>query len=402
MGARPSRRFLVDRDFIVPTGVSFTYALLTSFATMLLPVYLKNGLHFTGAQIGLVFGAYGATALAVVVPSGLSTDALKPKAIVLATMIVTIVAAVAIGAARAFLPVLLCFVLFGLAGNAMKIAVESVLFKTHDARRSGEVFGLYQAFRMLAYGVGLLGAGYLVERIGYPNTIFLLAAVLATVAITGLALPDVPVAWARLSVYARDIRRPDVLVFAAWLFLFTSHWGAETTSYALFVRENLGLAPHLIGWFMSGEFAVFAATSYALGRRHDRGVDLGRILLAGLLCSGLGHVGMTFPWVPSSFAFRLLHGFGDGCISVVMYVGISRLFLRERVGGNSGLINFVTMAGVLTGSLVYGPVGARFGYAVPFLASGLITIALAAFPQARRRASGLHGRVGRAGPLFPE
>jgi MFS family permease len=381
-----SKSFLLDRGFLVPAGISFSYALLTSFATLLLPVYLKGDLHFSGAQIGMLYGAYGVTALVAVFPSGLSTDAARPRNILLAATALTVLAAVGIGLSRTFVPYLACFLFFGLAGHAVKIASEAVIYKTHDAARTGEVFGAYQATRMTAYAVALLGTGYLVERIGFPKTIFVFAAILASVALTSRALPDVPVAWSRLSLYGKDFRRPDVLVFATWLFLFTSHWGAETTSYALFVRTNLGLSPHRIGWFMAGEFVTFAATAWFLGKRHDRGGDLGRILLTGLLASGVGHVGMTYPWVPSSYAFRLLHGVGDGCIAVVMYVGVARLFLRERIGGNTGLINLVTMAGVLAGSLIYGPVGERFGYHVPFVASGLLLLALAAFPQARRGA----------------
>jgi MFS family permease len=378
--------YLKDRGFVVPAAISFSYALLTSLATLLLPVYLRGELRFSGAQIGMLYAAYGVTALVAVFPSGLSTDAARPRTILLAATVVTVLAAMGLAGARTFLPYLACFLAFGVAGNAVKIASEAVIYKTHDAARTGEIFGAYQATRMAAYAIALLGTGYLVERIGFPKTIGALAVVLLSVAPASRALPDVPVAWSRLSLYAGDFRRPDVLVFAAWLFLFTSHWGAETTSYALFVRDNLGLTPRRIGWFMCGEFATFAATAWFLGKRHDRGVDLGRILLTGLLCSGIGHVGMTYPWVPSSYAFRLLHGVGDGCIAVVMYVGVARLFLRERIGGNTGLINVVTMAGVLAGSMIYGPVGERFGYHVPFLASGLLMLVLAAFPQARRGA----------------
>ena len=49
-----------------------------------------------------------------------------------------------------------------------------------------------------------------------------------------------------------------MLFFAAWLFLFTLHWGAEATSLALFLRHNLGLQPLGVGTYMAGEFGVIS------------------------------------------------------------------------------------------------------------------------------------------------
>ena len=51
------------------------------------------------------------------------------------------------------------------------------------------------------------------------------------------------------------------------------------------------------------------------------------------------------------------------------------------------------MAGVLAGSLIYGPLGESAGYQVPLIVSGLIMIALAFFPNLHRGASGLGGKA---------
>ncbi|WP_264861300.1 hypothetical protein [Klebsiella pneumoniae] len=41
-----------------------------------------------------------------------------------------------------------------------------------------------------------------------------------------------------------------MLLFAIWLFLFYLHWGAEFTSYGLFLRENLRLSLLGMGFYM--------------------------------------------------------------------------------------------------------------------------------------------------------
>ena len=65
-------------------------------------------------------------------------------------------------------------------------------------------------------------------------------------------------------------------------------------------------------------------------------------------------------------------------MTLVLYIGIARLFEIERLGGNAGLMNLSTMLGFVTGSLIYGPLGESLGYGHPFWISGALTILLAA------------------------
>ena len=389
MAGTPEPTYSQARMFYLPTLLSALYALLTSFAIFYLPVYFKETLGFSGGQIGLLFGAYGVTAVLAVFPSGLSTDFVTPKRVLFVAAVVTVFATLGLAKFTAFPVYLAVFLVFGLAGNSVKVAAESFIFKTHDTARTGRTFGVYQVFRMGAYGTALLSGGYLLQAFGFPTTLIVFAVCVAGVAVGTAALPDIPAQWSGFAMYAKDIRRPEVAVFAVWIFLFTSHWGAETTCYALFLRENLHFSLIEMGRYMSGEFVAYMLTAYTIGKRYDAGLDLGRVLWIGVLLAGIGHIGMTYPWWPSSFAFRVLHGVGDGCVSVVMYVGVSRLFLRERVGGNSGLINLVMMLGVLVGATIYGPLGEALGYQVPLLISGAIMIALGLFPQLHRGASGI-------------
>ena len=48
----------------------------------------------------------------------------------------------------------------------------------------------------------------------------------------------------------------------------------------------------------------------------------------------------------------------------------------DRIGGNAGFISLITTLGVLAGSLIFGPLGAAYGYQVPLIASGVISLTL--------------------------
>ena len=156
-----------------------------------------------------------------------------------------------------------------------------------------------------------------------------------------------------------------MLFFAAWLFLFTLHWGAEATSLALFLRHNLGLEPLGVGAYMAGEFGVVALTAYLYGRFWAGKLKPLTFMAVALLASGSGHILMTYPNLPWSFAMRALHGFGDGLILMETYTTLARLFHVDRIGGNSSLIGLAITLGVFAGSLIFGPLGAALATRCP-------------------------------------
>jgi MFS family permease len=57
-----------------------------------------------------------------------------------------------------------------------------------------------------------------------------------------------------------------------------------------------------------------------------------------------------------------------------LMVGMQRYFPLERVGGTSGVVLTVTIAGRLLGALIFGPMGEHLGYHYPFILSGILTL----------------------------
>jgi MFS family permease len=223
---------------------------------------------------------------------------------------------------------------------------------------------------------GTLLGGFLLYHLDFPLTLKMLALGVAALFFLTARLPLGAGVRTPLLQYGRDFLSRPVLFFAAWLFLFTLHWGAEATSLGLFLQNNLGLNTRAIGAYMAGEFAVVGLTAYAYGRFWAGRVKPLQFLALALLTSGAGHILMTTPSLPWSFFWRAVHGFGDGLILMETYTTIARLFHVDRVGGNSGLISLVTTLGTLAGSLAFGPLGAHYGYAWPLIISGTISLLL--------------------------
>ena len=376
----------------------------TAMTHFFLPVYLKQTLGFSGSQIGLLYALFSVTTLLAVVPVGLRNDRSSPRAMIALSLALAAAAALGMAGARRFPVFVGVFLLYGLGLAALRISMDALMFKSGGTARSGFRWGIFNGFRMVGMTLGTLGAGHVLARWSFPAGLGLMAVVLAAALIIPVFLSPVKVGFPGMREYLEDLKAPGVLGFMTWLFLFSLHWGAELTSYGLFLREGLGLTLSGMGWYMSLEFVIVGLTCFWAGPRCDRGMDVRTLAVWGMLLSGAGQVFMCSPDVAVSLFWRGVHGVGDGLILIVMYLGVARLFHPDRVGGLNSGVTLVMMLGTFAGSLVFGPMGAALGYDVPLKGTGVLVVALA-IPLVRQRVRKTPGPPGDTGaplPVVPE
>ncbi len=340
-----------------------------------MPLFLKQDLGFSGRQIGLLYAFFSLTSIFTSFPFGLASDRIPARNLVVLALFFMGVSLLSQSILRSFILFLGAYLIYGLGLNLFRVSLDALLLKSLP-RKVAKTYGLFNGARMLGFTIGGLLGGILLQRYDFVSTLRTVGCFYFLLTIIWFLLPSTITARFRVKTYWHDFRDPKVFLFAIWLYLFYLHWGAEFTSYGLFLREDLGLSLIGMGLYMSAEFFVVGLASVTGGLLLDKGKDLYRMAALGLLCSGLGHMGMVIKYIPVSLAFRLLHGFGDGTIMVLSYVGIAKLFRIERIGGNSGLITLAIMLGNFTGALIFGPLGAKMGYGVPLFVSGAITLAL--------------------------
>ncbi len=351
------------------------YSVISSSIYFFLPLYLKDSLNFTGSQIGLLYAVLSLNAILVSFPVGVTADRYPARILTRVGLLATALCLWILPEVSRFWPFLLVFWGFGLSLQLFRQSLDILLFK-EDRPDLFRVFGHYNAWRMGGMMFGALAGGILLYSLDFPLTLKLLALGVLALLVPTVRLPRSPGVRTPLLQYGRDFITGPVLFFAAWLFLFTLHWGAEATSLGLFLQHNLGLNPRGIGVYMAGEFAVVGLTAYAYGRFWAGRLKPLHFLSLALLTSGAGHILMTSPTLPWSFFWRAVHGFGDGLILMEAYTTIARLFHVDRIGGNSSLISLVTTLGTFAGALMFGPLGAEYGYAWPLIISGAISLSL--------------------------
>ncbi len=351
------------------------FSAVISSTYFLLPLYLQGGLHFTGGQIGLLYAILNLNTILVAFPVGVIGDRYPARILTRLGLAGTAVCFWGMAGTERFWPFLAVFWGFGLSLSLFRQSLDILLFK-ENAADAARRFGEFNAWRMGGMMLGTLAGGLMVYLWKFPLTLQLFGLGLLIMLWPAGRLPLTGGVRAQVRQYRRDFFTKPVLFFAAWLFLFTLHWGAEATSLALFLRHNLHLQPLGVGTYMAGEFGVITVTVYLYGRFWAGKLSPLTFLAVALLASGSGHILMTWPVLPWSFAMRALHGFGDGLILMETYTTMARLFHVDRIGGNSSLITLISTLGVLVGSLIFGPLGATCGYQFPLIISGVISLAL--------------------------
>jgi MFS family permease len=351
------------------------YSAVVSSIYFLLPLYLQGSLHFSGGQIGLLFAVLSLNAILMSFPVGVIGDRYPARILTRVGLAATAVSLWGLATVESFWPFLAVFWGFGLSIQLFRLSLDTLLFKEEhqDAPRR---LSHYNAMRMGGMTVGALLGGALYYWLDFTVTLKIFALGVVLLIAPTVKLPLTRGVRTTLFDYSRDFLARPVLFFVTWLFLFTLHWGAEATSLALFLDHNLGLSPLGVGTYMAGEFAVIAVTAYLYGRFWARRLKPLTFLALALVFSGAGHICMTYPVLPWSFVWRAVHGFGDGLILMETYTTITRLFQVDRIGGSSSLISLTTTLGTFAGSLIFGPVGAAYGYQTPLIISGVISLAL--------------------------
>ncbi len=357
----------------VPNGLNFTRNFILSFTLFFLPILLFD-LGFDGMQIGILISSMTFTVLLSTFPIGILNDKLSIRYIVVIGMFLESVFFFGLYAFDSFWLIACAFIAGALGGNMIETSIRGLTFKLAEKGMHGKRLGTFQFVMSTGFGLGIVVGGALLYALNFGGVLLISAAAYLILGVVSLFVVEPGKAVFPVSDYKKEILKRSTILFLLPMFIFGTHWGAENTSYSLFLREGLGLNLAWSGFYMGIPIIMLAVASLYGGKIIDsRGKSM-TALVAGLLISGAGHILMTVPIVPLSFMFRIIHEIGDGFAAVGYYVCLSRLFKTERISGESGLAVSVNTLGGTVGALVFGPLGYAYGFAWPLAISGLLSI----------------------------
>lgn len=351
--------------------------LLTIAPNFFLGLHFSN-IKFSGLQIGIIFAANTIASLLCMFPFGLSTDRAKIKNLITIGLALASLQYLALAYVHNFYIVALFLLLGGLGTTLNSIATDSLFLKSTGKEKASQKIGVYNGFKFFFIATGMMLTGYLLSiNISFENFFLILSGAFLSLAIAAqLLFSTNQISHFEVIHYKKDIFQPKVLTFLLVVFLFAIHFGAESTSYALFLKNNLGLNKLQTGFYMGLAILPMTLTVLLIPKALHKW-KVSKLLLTGLFISGSGHILMTTSDPGLSLAFRVYHEIGDAMTFFFIFYGMSKLFKTERMGGNSSTINLAAFTGGAVGSIIFGPIGEKYGYHLPFILSGISTITAA-------------------------
>ena len=370
-------RFDFKSDWL-PSIILGLFLLFTSVTNFFLPVFFAEQLNFTANQIGLLYSAQSLAGVLAAFPSGVGNDRVTSRSIVILSLMLMAAGYALMGVVKAFAVYIALYFVLMIAYNMFRLSIDVQMLKTDKGSNTSRRIALFQSWRFGGLLLGTILSGYLLTAVSFENSFFVVAGLCLFLIILAKGLIPTHISPVRLKDYLADFSDNRTRLFAIWMFLFALHWGAEFVCYGLFLRKEFSLSYVGMGWYMSAEFltilvAVLLMRNYITDLR-----KMVTALMAGLVLSGVGHIGMVFSPLWVSVSFRALHGIGDGIMFMVFYIGLAKLFVPSRVGGSAGVMNLAGMVGTIVGAMISSNIGERWSYGIPLWASGIILILLAA------------------------
>ncbi|MBI4976015.1 MAG: MFS transporter [Spirochaetes bacterium] len=362
------------REFAFFTGVNAVHGFVTRMVGFLMPVYLMS-LGLTGVQIGIYYAMAAVSTLIFALPMGITSDRIPVRRIIAASFIIIAAGYIGFFYARTFAVFCIFGLLSSFGGRFHGIASNAMYFKIHrDAIRDA---GSYNFVQLLAQGSGMIIGAAFISAVGYTALFGLNAVVFIVLAVLALlVLPRTETVSVSLAEY-RDLVLSPAVIFVTVIFTLSSlHWGAEMTSYGLFLKTVLHLTPMQIGLYSGAGLVMVGIASYLGMLAYTRKLvkNMTTIMIIGFLMSGIFHILMCVPSLWLSFTFRMLHECGDGLISLSFLYGVAKLFRIERIGGISAFITLGMSAGSMASSILFGYLNDCFGPSIPLIVSGAVLI----------------------------
>jgi len=336
------------------------------------PIYLKS-IGFTGFQIGILMSIFSITGLLMIFPVGILNDRVISRNLIIASFIIASICYSAVIITDIFGLMIIIFFFIGLFANLSSTSINSLIYKTIEHSKA-RALGNLTFWRSLGSAFGIIISSFILIKLQFYY-LFIFTAILSIIlALFSLKLPKTKTKFVSLIEYKTNFFRKEVLLFASIMFLNAIHWGAEQTSYSLFLKTNLSLGWIGMGLYMSIPIFILAFVAKKMGIKLSKKKNFNNILMTGLFFSGIGHMLMAITPLTISFLFRILHEIGDAMIMVVMMVGVAKLFKKENIGGESALFGLTTIISVFIFSMIFGSLGEHYGYHIPIFVSGITSL----------------------------
>ena len=326
-------------------------------------------------ETGILLSIFSFTPILLSLPSGILNDRLQAKYLLAFSLLGCGIFYVGLAQLNTFVPLLPFFCIGGICMNLGNISIQSLALKVVGTEDKSKKLGLYSGISMLGYSFGIILGGIIMLKQS-PDFLLQSAAVIYMVlAFISLRIQDTDVVKLNLLEYLSALKEKNVLYFCLTYAFFALHWGAETSSYSLFLKEFFHLGKFQSALYMGIPIFFLGLATILVGKWLDAKKELwDKFTILAFILSGFGQVMMVVPSVEISLIMRIIHETGDGIAGILLLAGMAHRFKVDRIGGLSSLVTLINILAQTVGIMMFTYIGDIWGHNYSMCIGGLTAL----------------------------
>ncbi len=362
---------------VLPYTLAHLFLLALQWMAMLFLPLFFNSQDVGEDAIGVLVSMFSLATLVLVIPLGMLSDRVSPRALILAGALLVVLAASLLVGYSGFWAWLMGTFTIGAGFTLSWISLFSVFFKQVGERRRGLEVSVFNMGGILGAGLGAWAGGTLSDVVADPAVIFSLASLFAVAwAATCARIPETRGISFPILEYGRDLKSGPTWILIAIIFIKASHAGIEHANYSLLQTEVIGLTGRMVGELFFVLSLWMGIVTIATGGLHDRQEKPLRMMGAALVLSGAFMAASGRAVCAWDFlVYRVGHTGGDSILNLLTLVVASMIFPRHRAGGAFAFVLTVNTAAYFIFANIGGVWADRLSLQSSFYFAGFLMLA---------------------------
>jgi len=340
--------------------ITVTNALQSVVGSFLTPYLLSISISST--WIGVLHGIFRVSSLAFILPSGIFTDRIKVRPLLLLGSFATIL--FFFGLKITTSPLILSFLFFlGGAGTTVLVIASTALFYKNLGSKKEKKGAILAVMTSFVNGVFILVGGVVITALSFQS-VFTMAIVVSAFFLFFLVfIPTNETYQLQKEDYFHELQRKEVIFLLLFCGLYMFHAGGDSVSIPAIWKQELSFSSYQIGLLMGIPILVTGTLGIGLLSFITKGKpSFARFfVLGGCFLTGLGHLFLAFGQTfDQAMIGRFVHITGDNVMGFFLTIEIAFLFSKKSIGGNFGLANLLITIVSTISVIIAGIVGNYF------------------------------------------
>jgi DHA1 family multidrug resistance protein-like MFS transporter len=362
--------------------VGFLLVMSGGMANAFIPIQAKQ-LDPSGLLIGLVVSSYHFVRLFFELPSGVISDIVGRKRLILLGIAMAVGGAIVCSFATSVYFLIVGRALWGFGAALFFLNNTVVIMNMFEPERRGKALGIFQSLEIVGNVFGQPFGAFIAEFLGFSASYYISAAIVGVGVIPMLISKDfskqtsilVEKSEHRKIDISRIIKNPYLLITCLAVFIrMMINRGIIGTVFQIYLVDYLVVSLGLVGVALMIRSTGFSLTTVGAGFLVDR---FGGKLVV-ILGTVLSATAMFMYTLVKSFGLMvpvmILDGFASGMISVSLLVVLSNQVDQTQTGSAVGLYRTFQDAGAVAGPIIMMAFYDAFNAYSSFYAAALILV----------------------------